>query len=63
MGKKDKRGGARPGSGRKAPDGVRLAVTISLTPEVKNHLDELCESLGKSKSLVVEELIKEKRED
>lgn len=60
--KKDTRGGARPGSGRKPLDYERIAITIHLRPELRDKLNALCMESGKSKSIVIGELINEKRE-
>lgn len=60
---KGKHGGARVGSGRKAPEGKKITVPIYLREHIKDALDRLCEQQDKSRSEIIEELIQEKRED
>lgn len=54
--KKENRGGAREGAGRK-PGKVREAVSFALTPDAVAKLNVLSEKSGLSKSALVERLI------
>lgn len=52
---KTKRGGSRPGAGRKTltPDKRRVSVTVRLAPSVFQRLAELASRSGRSKTTII----------
>lgn len=59
-----RRGGARPGAGRKPgskqPGGVKVAVSIYLLEDLRNILTEAAKHEGKTRSEIISELIENK---
>ncbi len=56
------RGGARPGSGRKATGRNTFQTNIWLTSEEVDILKKMCAKTGKSKSKFIRDLIREANE-
>lgn len=52
------RGGKRPGAGRPAPDGRRVAIAARVTQETAMKLKEITSKTGESLGKTIDEIIK-----
>jgi hypothetical protein len=53
------RGGKRPGSGRPAPDGRRVAIAARVTPETARKLKEITGRTGESLGKTIDSIVKD----